>query len=604
MLIAIGVTGHREFLRECGLKGVARERLEHFIEGRIRRRVEAILRKFDLTLEHTPHRYKVISPLAEGGDQILADEILRSPRDGPARVWATELESVVPMSEDAYLGHFKTESGRQGFLELKQKAANPSPEPLVKSDAAQNEQQLSAYEEAGKQVASRCDVLIAAWDGEETVERAGTAATVKEATRLNKAVFHLVCPRRPRRWTRFLSHIESVVQLFENEAFRALTSSWFSVRWLRPFGIRFFDPDGDYLSSLHCLDAYNADLQERSSFRESPVQLEVPSSIGIAIRNSFSELSQRVNGASTKEFFAKSYGTSLQQLLLPMHCETALLADKYQRLYNFWIGTAPYVLVAMAVTTACAITSFWPERHAFYWLEVAETFTILVILAFANRAEWHRKRVDYRLLSERLRAALYLYIAGVQPERLALPPYLGSRHPDHWIANVFNLLTDHLVEQEGWPSAHFEPMKQFVLREWLEDQIKYYERRRKEHHVRQRGLEILALAVLVATLALTVLHASGLGVDNPRVSAWVIFLASALPALGAACGGILVHREFERTSYRYMQMVRALRKLLHQAQKSQTSSELELVLRQSDHLMLREQQGWKMTVGVEPPSPV
>ena len=77
----------------------------------------------------------------------------------------------------------------------------------------------------------------------------------------------------------------------------------------------------------------------------------------------------------------------------------------------------------MAVGAAATIKLFLPSYHRLYWFEVAAALSILFILGFSRVYEWHRKRIEYRILAERLRAAVFLHIAGVQPERLSLPAY-------------------------------------------------------------------------------------------------------------------------------------------------------------------------------------
>ncbi len=158
--IIIGVTGHRDL----------------HDKAEISRKVQEILKKLS-TRNQTKHislSLKVLSPLAEGADRLVAKEVLKHPR--------SELWAVLPMGKEEYLKDFESNESMQEFEELLSKDEDYE---VLHEATSRNE----SYEQVGLFVVDNCDVLIAIWDGEPSKGQGGTAEIVEYARKRNKPIF-------------------------------------------------------------------------------------------------------------------------------------------------------------------------------------------------------------------------------------------------------------------------------------------------------------------------------------------------------------------------------------------------------------------------------
>jgi hypothetical protein len=150
----IGVTGHRRIANVEGVRAAIQEVL---------RRVAAQLPRAD----HTPVRYGVISPLAEGADRLVAQAVLET-QDAV-------LEAALPLPVDEYMRDFDTEESRAEFRELLGRAQQVTE--MFPADSREH-----AYKQVGEYVVDRCDVLITVWNRDHVGGAGGTEETYRYAT--------------------------------------------------------------------------------------------------------------------------------------------------------------------------------------------------------------------------------------------------------------------------------------------------------------------------------------------------------------------------------------------------------------------------------------
>jgi hypothetical protein len=149
-VVRIGVTGHR-ILTEVD-KVVA-----GMVEG-----INAVEAAFPgKTLE-------VVSPLAEGADRLVAQEVPKRP--------GARLVVPLPLPVSDYLTDFGTAESRAEFHCLLGRAAEVIELPPHQTREA-------AYEAVGIYVLDHCDVLVAVWDGQGPQGQGGTGGIVAEARR-------------------------------------------------------------------------------------------------------------------------------------------------------------------------------------------------------------------------------------------------------------------------------------------------------------------------------------------------------------------------------------------------------------------------------------
>ena len=147
--LRVGVTGHRALSNDPMLAGQVRA------AARLVQKLAAAT--------SPPSRVLVISPLAEGADQLVAEALLEQTQ--------AALEVPLPMPMVAYLEDFLSEPGKAACLALVERAARVR---LLPATATRED----AYWQAGRYVVENVDVLIALWDGQAARGRGGTAQVV------------------------------------------------------------------------------------------------------------------------------------------------------------------------------------------------------------------------------------------------------------------------------------------------------------------------------------------------------------------------------------------------------------------------------------------
>lgn len=123
-------------------------------------------------------RYCILSPLAEGADRLVAEEVLETEDS-----W---LEAVLPLPVEEYAEDFRTESSKRQFHSLLDRAKRRHD---LYASKGNQDRPLSrntgfrtlAYRTAGRFIVANCDLLIALWDEDRPWKRGGTTDTVAYA---------------------------------------------------------------------------------------------------------------------------------------------------------------------------------------------------------------------------------------------------------------------------------------------------------------------------------------------------------------------------------------------------------------------------------------
>ena len=154
----IGITGHPLLAREEEIAAAIR----------------SILLEIQDWNPRTQEILTVISPLAEGADRIMANQVLKVP--------GGRLQALLPMDRDAYARDFADERSREEYRRLLDAAW----EVQVLVEGVPRE---LAYEAVGHAVVDRSDIMIAIWDGDPGRGKGGTAAMVAYARSQGKPLF-------------------------------------------------------------------------------------------------------------------------------------------------------------------------------------------------------------------------------------------------------------------------------------------------------------------------------------------------------------------------------------------------------------------------------
>lgn len=125
----------------------------------------------------TGSSFIVLSPLAEGSDRLVAEEILTFEDN----MGENKLIAVLPMKKEDYMTDFKSAESREEFLELLDQAEEVITFP-------QTSKREYAYLQVGEYVARECDILLAIWDGLPSRGKGGTAEIVNYAENIGREV--------------------------------------------------------------------------------------------------------------------------------------------------------------------------------------------------------------------------------------------------------------------------------------------------------------------------------------------------------------------------------------------------------------------------------
>ena len=182
--VTIGVTGHRTLDHADILRKTVHDVIDDIVEvfSAVKRR------KIKLC---------VLSPLAEGADRLVAEEILKYSEDATLSV-------VLPLIISDYIEDFCTRHSRDEFKRLLQRSqktcslrerAIAEEYPLEFQGEAKNQ----AYVNVGKYIVDHSDILIGIWDGKKSKGKGGTAHTVQYA-REKGATIYVIYTQNPDRF--------------------------------------------------------------------------------------------------------------------------------------------------------------------------------------------------------------------------------------------------------------------------------------------------------------------------------------------------------------------------------------------------------------------
>jgi hypothetical protein len=464
--LAIGVIAHRDL--------VASE------EPALRNSVRDFLQQLQAEFPGLPLRF--ISALAEGGDQLAAEEAL---------ALGIQLVVPLPMPQEEYEKDFDDPVDLARFRALLAQARvrvlpmapGNSPETIAVRGEARNLQ----YAQMGMFISSHCQLLMAIWDGHPSAATGGTAQVVafhihnimpglsveQVAPNLladdeSDLVYHLPCSRRLLKTTPDPAQAQA---------------HWLTLAGIQP---HVQGMPAHYRHVFGQMQAFNLDMANHAEgINASTGSLfddRVPSPPPVIAAHV-----ERLFHAA--DWLALHFRRRVQTSLLCTHVIAALMGLAFI-LYSDVNANLVYV-------------------QAFLLL-----FGMgMVLNLLGRRRQWQRKYLDYRGLAEGLRVQIYWRVAGVEPPAntsLGYDSFLQKQDVDlSWIRHAMrgsSLLRDETFRSNprwlAWVVAH-----------WIGDahgvggQLAYYQqgtaRRTHAFHLTERmGSVALAAGLLGAVLLL------------------------------------------------------------------------------------------------------
>jgi len=463
--LVVAVTGHRDL--------VASE-----LSG-IRDEVRSL---FQQLIDHYPERrLRVMSPLAEGADQLVAEVALEL---------GIELSVPLPMPRDLYLQDFDTPESRARFEALCDRAIDVFELPLAKGNTVEQisepgQARNRQYAQVGIFLCAHCHILLAIWDGKVTSDLGGTGQVVK---------FHHD-DVMPGYTTRTVATQQMLVDDESDLVYHIVCS--------RDRGA------GAPADGLTSLDAFWF-----TKDRHNPRSQEIPRQHRLIFERS-GEFSRDAMKHAEKIAAEKYplYNEEQVERLPPgvddindLFCIGDWLAIHYQKkvLLTFRVTHLLAFLMGLMFILYTDVEG-WP-----YFMAAFLAFFVVSagVQQVAGLRGWHRKYLDYRTLAEGLRVQFYWAVAGVGSEsgsKFTHDNFLQTQDPElGWIRNVMRVAgTESDVNRNSDPAG-----LEFVIQEWIGDensgQLGYFANKSSERIRRNRFTERLGHLSLLTSVAVVV----------------------------------------------------------------------------------------------------
>ena len=493
----------------------------------VNEKVIEILLKIDNILSKTPYQLIVVSPLAQGADQIVTNTILEF--KGSSKYLKSELEII---SQEKLDDENSDELSKFIDLSSSKRTLND-----VLNDDIYNGI-TNDYTHAGQLVVDKCDCLIAVWDEEKS--KNGDTSNIVNYARLNSIPVFIVNPNK-------------------SDEINEINT-------------------GPFWDDLEYLNTYNNEKVDPKKFKEEIKSKE--------------DILNMVNLNDTEKNLIRT------NILVPLS-KANILAMHYQK-GHFWSINLVYYFSAGAVAIVTLQLLLFPMIPQILFIEAGMMIAIILLYLWNKKEKWHRRWIDYRYLAERLRAATIFAISGLDCHISEHLPH--QRLGDDWTLEAYYSIYQKQLEKPC-KKLDFEQKREFVLKNWILDQQRYYIKKSAQHERTDNILNNIIYYSFGLTALLAIIHAMGVfwqTLEIPVISTITILLVIVLPAVAASCAGIKIQHEYLRISKRYSQMASYLKTVEYNIRKLSSDDEDKLVeiLENANKMMLREHQDWRAIFSV------
>ena len=549
--LVIGVTGHRD--------------LVDAEVPQIRKQVAAFLTYLRQKLPDRPLR--IVSPLAEGADQLVAEVAFELD---------VKVTAVLPMPADLYVADFQSRESRERFERLRSSALEVLELPLLAGVSAEQVSRLGElrnrqYAQLGVFLCAHSHILLALWDGKPSEEMGGTAQVVhfhhrdvmagySSAEDLNAQilvdddgdlVYQIVVSRRR-------DNGQPQTGLMPLQTF------WLLGDEDRP---RVAELPEKYLSVLERTSEFNRDAKRF----EREILAQCYPLVNEKLQTRLPASAPRINR---------------------LFCAADWLAIYYQRRFIKALKFSHMLVFAMAM-----MILLYSDVKSSQSFMVAFGICLLfaaAVQALASRGSWHAKYLEYRTLAEGLRVQFYWAVAGVTSASItkyAHDNFLQKQDIElAWIRNVMRFTG---MGSDAAPGRDPEGLA-FVRDEWIGDetsggQLKYYRSKTGQHLARSARLEDMGRIVGVLVL---VLIGTAVIVPSDRARA-MLFVAVGIMLLIVSVREAYAYRVAEKEVIKqYDFMHRIFHNARRRLARARTEAEQRRILRVLGEAALDEHAEW------------
>lgn len=577
--IGVGVTGHRA----VALKAVALDGLR----ARLRKALKlvsttglALRDSCEPCFDEGPPTFRLVSPLADGADQIAAEEAL-------GLGW--QLQVVLPFDRATYRASLANRQARDCFDNLARRATC-----ILQLPGAEGPE-YDAYVMAGRSTVAHCDVLVAVWDGRPARGRGGTAEVVQLALTRGTAVVH-IAPDNGHDTRLLWSGFDPTVLTLADEPSVARPLDRKHVGQVLS-GLLLPPPDEEEKAFIHRFDS------ER--LRRIRTRIEYPLMLALAGVKPFGAKDFREKHCADQirtewERYcagcADAHSMSAPIVLLERAYSWAdRLATHFAQTYrsghifNFILGGAA-VCVGLSAFMAPHL------KFEFASGELLITFAIILNAWVGKRNQWHRRWLDYRQLAERLRPMRSLKLLGIaapDPPGTATNP-VPSRWIDWYAAGIWRAI--------GCPGGSLDRAGAARLAASIADheiapQVNYHRRHAEQIELLDKRLESIGFNLFLATLAVSVVTMAGMIAKAQFVTTygnWFTLVSAGFPALGTAVFGIRFQADFGGDALRSLATANTLGQIDEEMRNDVTLSRAADLTEQAARVMLSDLDEWRL----------
>ena len=529
----------------------------------IRQRVRELLAQLQREFPHTP--MTVLSALAEGGDQLVAQQAL----DAGAR-----LVAPLPLPREIYAQDFQDNATRADFAALCARA-HVIELPLQPGHGAAQVERGSVernrqYARVGVFIARHCHLLLAIWDGKESKRLGGTAQVVNYY--LHGAMPGLIERRRgARRWLfgygdeRPVCHLVCSRDTHGGAPPEPLQSG--QILW----------------RTAGSVSAPNAPMPAR--FREAFAQAGEFNLDAAKYRT-------RIDAAS-----ADPVERGAPPALTALFRAADWLALHFQRRVLLAMRIAYGVAALMGI--AFAVYDNLADSNAFIYVFLLLFVSGAAISTLARRREWQRKYLDYRALAEGLRVLGYWRRAGISltgdPEFAHDSLQQKQDIELDWVRDAMR--SADLIRAPDAPEARATQLRD-VIAEWIggdeTGQLIYYTRKAALRERNYRITELIGRISLYAGVGISVVLAA----LAFRLSADAKNDLIVLMAVFSVSGAVREAYAFRKADKELIKQYRFMRRLFADARAALRSARDEVeqreILRALGEASLAEHAEWAM----------
>ncbi|MBS0556319.1 MAG: hypothetical protein JSR27_02765 [Proteobacteria bacterium] len=547
--LVIGVTSHRN---------IPAAQIEP-----IRQRVRELLEQLQRDFPHTP--LIALSALAEGGDQLVAEEAL---------ALGVHLVAPLPFPRAIYAHDFQDDGARMAFDALCAQA-HVIELPLQHGHTAAHVEHGSVerdrqYARVGVFIARHCHLLLAIWDGKQSDRLGGTAQVVDYY--LHGVMPGLIERRRGAR------------------------------RWLFGYG------DERLACHLVCSrdapdGAPKAPLQPlQVIWRTAGSATAADAAMPLRFRDAFAQAGE-FNADADKyrraidAAAADPVERGAPPALAAMFRRADWLAMHFQQRVLLAMRVSYSVAALMGI--AFAVYDNLTDADGFIYVFLLLFASGVAISTIARRREWHRKYLDYRALAEGLRVQGYWRRAGISltgdPEFAQDSLQQKQDIALDWVRDAMRGAD--LIRQPGAPGQRPAQL-QAVIDEWIGSdttgQLGYYTHKAEQRERNYRTTELIGRISLYAGVGISIVLAA----LAFRLSADAKNDLIVLMAIFSVFGAVREAYAYRKADKELIKQYRFMRRLFADAraalQEARDDAERRDILRALGETALAEHAEWAM----------